>query len=162
MEDKTLPSGSAPERRDETPRGSPPAPHDGMRSLPIPSAGGGGEAGEPETLEAERIPRAEGAATDARGGARAGRGLASMGARTTCYAVALCADALQWVMFPLFMAGALSPANDVLDLVVAAVLIRLLGWHWAFLPSFAAELIPGLDLVPTWTAAVWLATRKPR
>jgi hypothetical protein len=35
---------------------------------------------------------------------------------------------------------------------------KLLGWHWAFLPTFAAELIPGLDLVPTWTAAVFYVT----
>jgi hypothetical protein len=39
-------------------------------------------------------------------------------------------------------------------------MIRLLGWHWAFLPSAAAELIPGADLFPTWTAAVWFVTRQ--
>jgi hypothetical protein len=44
----------------------------------------------------------------------------------------------------------------VLDLIVAFVLIRLLGWHCAFLPTLAAELIPGADLFPTWAAAVWL------
>ncbi len=42
---------------------------------------------------------------------------------------------------------------------MGAALIRLLGWHWAFLPSFVVELVPGVDLVLTWTAAVWLATR---
>jgi hypothetical protein len=36
----------------------------------------------------------------------------------------------------------------------------LLGWHWAFVPSFLAELVPGLDLVPTWTLAVLIATRQ--
>jgi len=61
---------------------------------------------------------------------------------------------------PAFAEGLLSPINDVLDVVVAAVLIGLLGWHWAFLPSLAAELVPGLDLVPTWTAAVWYVTRE--
>ncbi len=76
------------------------------------------------------------------------------------WAVALVADALQLGFFPLFAAGALSPANDVLDFIVAVVLSRLLGWHWGFLPSFVAELVPGLDLIPTWTAAVFLATRK--
>jgi hypothetical protein len=35
-----------------------------------------------------------------------------------------------------------------------------LGWHWAFLPTLAAELIPGLDLFPTWTAAVFFVTRQ--
>ena len=38
-------------------------------------------------------------------------------------------------------------------------MLALVGWHWAFLPTFLAELIPFFDLVPTWTAAVFLATR---
>ena len=67
--------------------------------------------------------------------------------------LAMAADVAQIVVFPLFAGGALSPWDDGLDLVVAAVLTRLLGWHWAFLPTFFAELLPGFDLVPTWTAA---------
>jgi hypothetical protein len=74
--------------------------------------------------------------------------------------VAMAADAIQIVALPLFVAGGISPADSVLDLIVAAVLIRLLGWHWAFLPTLAAELIPGADLFPTWTAAVWFVTRQ--
>jgi hypothetical protein len=73
--------------------------------------------------------------------------------------LAIAADVAQIVVFPLFAGGALSPWDDGLDLVVAAILTRLLGWHWAFLPTFFAELVPGLDLVPTWTAAVFFATR---
>ncbi|MEO8432376.1 MAG: hypothetical protein ABI592_12765 [Acidobacteriota bacterium] len=73
--------------------------------------------------------------------------------------LAIAADVLQIAVFPLFGPGALSPWNDALDLLVAAALTRLVGWHWAFLPSFVAELVPGLDLVPTWTAAVLFATR---
>lgn len=76
------------------------------------------------------------------------------------WAVAIAADALQIVAFPLFYEGAMSPADSVLDLIVAFVMIRLLGWHWAFLPTLAAELIPGADLFPTWTAAVWFVTRQ--
>ena len=45
------------------------------------------------------------------------------------WAVAIAADALQIVAFPLFAEGALSPADSVLDLFVAFVMIRLLGWH---------------------------------
>ncbi len=74
--------------------------------------------------------------------------------------VALGADALQIFAFPFFVEGGASPADSVLDLIVAFVLTRLLGWHWAFLPSLAAELVPGLDMFPTWTAAVWFVTRK--
>jgi len=72
----------------------------------------------------------------------------------TAMILAMAADALQIFVFPLFAEGALSPADDVLDLAVAAVLVNLLGWHWEFLPAFAAELVPGIDLVPFWTMAV--------
>ena len=74
--------------------------------------------------------------------------------------LAIIADALQIIVLPLFVEGALSPADDVLDLAVAAVLVRLLGWHWEFLPAFAAELVPGVDLVPFWTLAVANVYRK--
>jgi hypothetical protein len=74
--------------------------------------------------------------------------------------LAMAADALQILVFPLFAEGAFSPADDVLDLAVAAVLVRLLGWHWEFLPAFAAELVPGVDLVPFWTIAVVNVYRK--
>ena len=52
--------------------------------------------------------------------------------------VAMAADAIQIVGFPLFAEGAASPADSVLDLAVGFVLVRLLGWHWAFLPSLGA------------------------
>jgi hypothetical protein len=69
------------------------------------------------------------------------------------------ADLLELGLFPFFFEGALSPANDVLDVITAIVLCRLVGWHWAFLPTFAAELIPAASLFPTWTAAVLFVTR---
>ncbi len=78
----------------------------------------------------------------------------------TAMILALAADALQIFVFPFFAEGALSPADDILDVAVAAVLVRLLGWHWEFLPAFAAELVPGVDLVPFWTLAVASAYRK--
>jgi hypothetical protein len=74
--------------------------------------------------------------------------------------LAMAADALQIFVFPLFAEGALSPADDVLDLAVAAVLVNLLGWHWEFLPAFLVELVPGVDLVPFWTLAVANVYRK--
>jgi hypothetical protein len=73
--------------------------------------------------------------------------------------VAITADALQMGLFPMFMEGAMSPFDDALDFVVGVILWRLLGWHWALLPTFAAELVPGLDLLPTWTATVFFITR---
>ena len=76
------------------------------------------------------------------------------------WAVAIIADALQIFALPLFAEGGFSPLDDVLDLVVAFALIRLLGWQWAFLPTLLAEAVPGLDLFPTWTAAMYFVTRQ--
>lgn len=78
----------------------------------------------------------------------------------TAMILAMAADALQIFVLPMFSEGALSPADDILDLAVAAILVRLLGWHWEFLPAFAAELVPGVDLVPFWTLAVGNVYRK--
>ena len=75
-------------------------------------------------------------------------------------ALAAIADTVQIVLLPMFSEGALSPADDLLDLLIAFVLVRLLGWHWEFLPSFFAELVPGVDLVPFWTLAVANVYRK--
>jgi hypothetical protein len=76
--------------------------------------------------------------------------------------LAIVADLLQIVVFPLFVEGAESPADDILDLGVAAVLAYLLGWHWEFLPSFFAKLVPGVDLFPCWTIAVANVYRKSK
>jgi hypothetical protein len=74
--------------------------------------------------------------------------------------LALAADAVQLFVFPLFVEGAISPLDDILDLGVMAALASLIGWHWEFLPSFVAELVPGLDMVPFWTLAVANVYRK--
>jgi len=76
--------------------------------------------------------------------------------------VAIIADALQLAVFPMFVEGALSPADDVLDFGVGALMVHLLGWHWEFLPSFFAKLVPGVDLVPFWTLAVANVYRKTK
>src|ERR1700721_3634721 len=76
--------------------------------------------------------------------------------------VAIAADALQLVLMPLLVEGALSPVDDLLDFGVGAMMIHLLGWHWEFLPSFFAKLVPGVDLVPFWTIAVINVWRKAK
>jgi hypothetical protein len=70
------------------------------------------------------------------------------------FAVALVADAIQIVFLPFFVGGVTSPADVVTEITAALILTRLLGWHWAFLPALIAELVPGFDLFPTWTAAL--------
>jgi hypothetical protein len=77
-------------------------------------------------------------------------------------ALAIVADAVQIVLLPMFAEGALSPADDILDFGVGAIMVNLLGWHWEFLPSFFAKLVPGVDLVPFWTIAVANVYRKAK
>lgn len=73
--------------------------------------------------------------------------------------IAVAADAVQLGLLPLFAGGAPTGFDAALDVVVGIVMIALVGWHWAFLPAFALEALPGVDLAPTWTIAVLLATR---
>jgi hypothetical protein len=70
------------------------------------------------------------------------------------WVVAAVADLVQLVAFPFFGEGLFSPLNDVLDVLVSIVLLRLLGWHFVLLPALAAELVPVADLAPTWTLSV--------
>src|SRR3954471_7363144 len=77
-------------------------------------------------------------------------------------ALAVIADVLQMALFPLFIEGAASPFDDVLDLAMAGVLSYLLGWHWEFAPSFIGKLVPGVDFVPLWSLAVANVWRKSK
>lgn len=74
--------------------------------------------------------------------------------------IAVAADSLEIIIFPAFFPGILSPLNGVLDVLVAIVMVALLGWHVAFIPTFLAELIPAVGLFPTWTVAVFYVTRR--
>lgn len=74
--------------------------------------------------------------------------------------VALSADGIQIILFPIFGEGFLSPFNDLLDLVAFVFLTNLLGYHPAFLAALFGEELPGLDLIPGWTLAVFYATRN--
>lgn len=74
--------------------------------------------------------------------------------------IAVVADGVQLGLMPLFAGGAVTGLDAVLDIVVGAAMVALLGWHWAFLPAFAVELLPAVDLAPTWTIAVFFVTRR--
>jgi hypothetical protein len=75
-------------------------------------------------------------------------------------ALAIVADLFQIAVFPMFIEGAASPADDLLDLCMAGAMSFLLGWHWEFAPTFFAKLVPGVDFVPLWTMAVANVYRK--
>ncbi len=68
--------------------------------------------------------------------------------------VAVCCDLAQIVLFPLFFEGAASPWDLALDLVTAGLLWGILGFRARLALGFVAELMPGFDLFPTWTALV--------
>ena len=75
------------------------------------------------------------------------------------WTIALAADAVQIVLFPVFAGGALEGADAALDVGVALALIMLCGFHVAFLPTLGAELMPIIDAVPSWTLAVMYVTK---
>jgi hypothetical protein len=49
-----------------------------------------------------------------------------------------------------------------LDVVVMALMTRLLGFHWLFLPSFLLELVPEVEALPTWLGCVGLVAWQRR
>ena len=74
--------------------------------------------------------------------------------------VALGVDGLQLVTAPAEAGGPpVWLTEGLVDLVTMALLWALVGFHWAFLPSFVTKLLPIADLAPTWTLAVFMATR---
>lgn len=69
-------------------------------------------------------------------------------------AVAAASDAVQLIFSPAFGEGAGSPLDVALDVVTAGVILVIVGFQWRLAIALAAELVPGVDLFPTWTAVV--------
>ena len=65
-------------------------------------------------------------------------------------AVAVIADALQVLLLPF----AWTFAESAVDVVAMALTTWILGFHLLLLPTFVVELVPVVDLIPTWTACV--------
>lgn len=66
------------------------------------------------------------------------------------FAVAIAADGIQLLLGPLGWTF----FDEITDVVVTLVLSLLLGFHQLFLPAFLAEIIPVVDMLPTWTGCV--------
>ena len=64
--------------------------------------------------------------------------------------VAAVADLVPVVLGPL----ALGFVDEAVDLVAMVLTSLLLGFHPLLLPTFVAEFIPGIELLPTWSACV--------
>jgi hypothetical protein len=73
--------------------------------------------------------------------------------------LAVAADLVQIVFFPVLSEGFASPFDAAIDAVVAILLTLIVGWHIAFIPSFIIKALPFVDMAPTWTVAVLFATR---
>jgi hypothetical protein len=82
--------------------------------------------------------------------------------RRAARVIAVLVDAVQIVVFPAFFPGIVSPFDNALDILTGIVMTFLLGFHIAFLPTLIAEMVPFVDLFPSWTLAVLFVTRKKR
>jgi hypothetical protein len=74
-------------------------------------------------------------------------------------AIAVAADVLQFLLLPF----AWTFVDSAIDAVAMFLIMRLIGFHWLLLPTFAVELIPVVDALPTWTActlAVIISRRR--
>jgi hypothetical protein len=69
-------------------------------------------------------------------------------------AVAALSDLAQWFFFPVLVEGAASPFEIALDACTALVILLIVGFQWRLAIALVAELVPGLDMFPTWTAVV--------
>ena len=77
-------------------------------------------------------------------------------------AIAAASDVAQWFVLPVSVEGGVSPVEVGIDAVTALLILLVVGFHWRLAIALIAELVPGLDLAPTWTAVVLsLPTEKP-
>ncbi len=70
--------------------------------------------------------------------------------RILVLAAAVTADVLQFCLGPLGWAG----LDQGVDVVAFVLTVWGIGFHPLLLPTFVAEWIPAVDLLPTWTACV--------
>jgi hypothetical protein len=76
------------------------------------------------------------------------------------YSIAVGTDLLQLLLGPFGWTF----ADEIADVVAAILTWRLLGFHPLLLPTFVIEVIPIVDMFPTWTGCVALVVglRKPQ
>ncbi len=74
------------------------------------------------------------------------------------YGVAIATDVLQFALGPVGWAF----ADEILDIIAAATIWALIGFHPLLLPTFVLEAVPVADLLPTWTGCVALVIAMRR
>jgi hypothetical protein len=74
------------------------------------------------------------------------------------FAIAIIADLIQFPITAVEATGLFTIPGELADFVVDCFVMGattvLLGFHWMLLPSLLVEIVPGLDLIPTWTGCV--------
>jgi hypothetical protein len=74
------------------------------------------------------------------------------------FAIAILADLIQFPITAIEATGLFTIPGELADFVVDCFVMGattvLLGFHWMLLPSLLVEIVPGLDLIPTWTGCV--------
>lgn len=65
-------------------------------------------------------------------------------------AIALAADAVQVMLGPLGWTF----FDEIIDVGVMILTARLIGFHVLLLPTFVVEILPIVDMLPTWTGCV--------
>jgi hypothetical protein len=86
--------------------------------------------------------------------ARVAPGAVSRTRKRIALGVAVASDLVQWAFFPVMSEGAASPFEVALDAFTALVILAVVGFQWRLLIALVAELVPGLDMFPTWAAVV--------
>ena len=77
---------------------------------------------------------------------------------TSAFAIAVGADVLQVLLGPFGWTF----ADEFIDIIVMILTCRLIGFHALLLPTFVVEILPVIDMLPTWTGCVGIvvALRK--
>lgn len=80
------------------------------------------------------------------------------------FALAVLVDAIQVPLQGVSLTGVGTLPAEALDVAIdaatALIISRLIGFHWMLLPTLAIELIPFIDLAPTWVACVGYVIAK--
>ena len=67
------------------------------------------------------------------------------------FIVAIAADGIQMALGP---AGSFLFADQVIDVIAMCLVSLLIGFHPMLIPTFVAELLPLIAMLPTWTGCV--------
>jgi hypothetical protein len=86
--------------------------------------------------------------------ARVAPGAISRTRKRIALGIAVVSDLVQWAFFPVMSEGAASPFEIALDAFTALLIVAVVGFQWRLLIALVAELVPGLDMFPTWAAVV--------